>query len=392
MQQVSKIGASLVFFVGIAYASLFSFGVIDNIRGPFYPDVLQDLSLNSTTGSLYFALCSLMSFLLSLSGQILIKRFRTIQLLAIACFSLALSFVGLGFSANLFFLLVSAMLLGVAFGILNFAQNLLVQEAAPLHLRRRLYSGLHAMYGLSSLVAPLLANLFRDMGLSWRHTFVIVAALPFLVGLSCLPKLRARAIVHEDGHNPRLTWAETKMALLFSVIIACYLFGELAVSTRMVQWLRADRMFSPEEANLYLALFFCLLLIGRLIFTFIHFSHSNEIVLRISAGVSVVLYTLGLWGSPIWMALTGLSMAPFFPVAMDHVAHIFGKKGSSGLAFILGLGSLSICILHIVLGVLTDWVGLTQALLVGPAALSLIVLLLWPWFLGSHRVTVNPSP
>ena len=45
------------------------------------------------------------------------------------------------------------------------------------------------------------------------------------------------------------------------------MFGELGVSTRLVTLLRTVYGMAPDEANNYLAIFFALLLTGRIIFT-----------------------------------------------------------------------------------------------------------------------------
>jgi hypothetical protein len=44
-------------------------GLIDNARGPFFPEILKDLELNGTYGSTFFATTSLLAFVGSLSSH-----------------------------------------------------------------------------------------------------------------------------------------------------------------------------------------------------------------------------------------------------------------------------------------------------------------------------------
>ena len=43
----------------ISFASLFVFGISDNIRGPLFPEILKEFNISDSMGSLMFALSSL---------------------------------------------------------------------------------------------------------------------------------------------------------------------------------------------------------------------------------------------------------------------------------------------------------------------------------------------
>jgi hypothetical protein len=124
-----------------------------------------------------------------------------------------------------------------------------------------------------------------------------------------------------------------------------------------------------------LSAFFLTLLAGRVFFSFVHFAGlGNWLILCVSAGLSAVLYLLALHVSPLWFVACGLSLAPFFPMAMEQVSVSFHATGAQALGFVLGFGSLSIVLMHLVLGYCTDHFGLTAALHVAPAALLTIAL------------------
>ena len=72
-------------------------------------------------------------------------------------------------------------------------------------------------------------------------------------------------------------------------------------------------------------------------------------------------------------------MAPFYPVLMDEVARHFGRKGAQAMGFIIGSGSGSVVLMHILIGQVNAAWGLTTALAMCAAALALLALLLLAW-------------
>jgi fucose permease len=349
--------------------------LIDNVRGPFFPDVLQDLQLNATLGSLFFAVTNLFAFVGSSTSHRIVRGNSSLYLMGISSLAMTVGFAAMSRSPSLTIMLPFCALLGWGYGALNLAQNLMISEASAPHRRRRLFSGLHSMYAFASLLAPLIASLFRDLGQGWRECFFTLALLPLgLVWFSW------RWRDHQPPpqiHTERLSRHEWWGCALFSLMMAGYLWGEISVSTRLVQWLRADLSFSPELANLYLVGFAMTLFVGRLLFTFLRLNGMNNWrILLFSATAGAGVYFCGLWFSPLWFVVCGLCLAPFFPIAMEQIALSFHGKSAEALGFVLGAGSFSIVLMHVTVGALTDIFGIGRALYVGPLCLATIAVAL----------------
>ena len=355
----------------IAYISLLILSLLDNLRGPFYPELIADLQLSATAGSAFFAVTNLFSFIGSWSSHRILKHRSSLQLMTVSSVFVGFGYAAIALSPRYGYLLGACMLFGFAYGALNLAQNVMVFEGSPPLRRRQMFSGLHAMYGLASLAAPLLASVFIESGYSWGQGFLIMAALPALT-LLMLGHVKAKPSLREKPVEP-LTHTEWTYCLIFSTMMAGYLWGEISATSRLVLWLRRDHGFTPELANLYLSGFFLALLCGRMIFTVLHFQNfGNWRILMISAGLSSVCYALGLYASPIWMVVSGLTMAPFFPVAMEQVSRLFPEKSAQALGFIIGFGSLSVVVMHMTVGIFTDHFGIARALTLGPTTLAMV--------------------
>lgn len=374
--------------IALSYISLLLLGWLDMGRSPFFPDVIQDLSLNPIQGSLFFAVTSLISYFIGFYNDGLLKKMSSLRMLQIGSVILGVGYFLISRAPSFPVLLCGSAVFGVGYGVLSFVQNVIIQEWAPSAIRRRLFVGLHSMFGMAALLAPLSASAFISFGWNWRGTFLFLSALPVILAFASLkwfrhpPKKDHSQDVPVTGHDL------SRLALWGAALsVAFHMFGEIGVETRLVLLLRSVYGETPERANMYLAIFFMLYLAARVVFALLDFRHlSNKWVMIASASGSTVILVLSLLTHhPHWMIFSGLTMAPFYPVGMNFLAEAFGAKHAArALSFGVALCSLTTVVLHFVLGILTDLLGLEKALWLAPAGLVLCVVFL-------SRQVDNPS-
>lgn len=370
--------------IWISYLSLLVLGWMDNIRAPFFPDLIHSLHLDGTSSSLFYVSASLAAFLSSWYASRFLKAVPSLRLMKGALVLMGGGFILIAASRTFAGLLIDSTIFGIGFGFLTNAQNIIVQESAPPRWRRRIFSGLHSMYAASALLAPLTAALLLDAHMGWRRAFMGlgVLALAFFVYLQLFERSRGPT----DHSHSAPSKIPAKWLWLVGFSVALYMFGEVSATSRLVLWMRDFKQDSAQTANLYLAMFCALLLVGRLSFSFLA-SWSNVRILCVSAWSAAVFYALGLSVHPLFLVVAGLLMSPFFPISMDHISELFGAQAPEALGFSLGLCSLMVVVLHFTLGILTDMVGLTAALWVGPAGLVAVgAMVIWT---NSQRETLR---
>lgn len=351
---------------------------MDNLRGPFFPEIIADLGLGATAASSFYAATSMAGFVGSFVSHRLLKNRNVLKVLTVMSVLFSAGFAGVSQSYSYPVLIFFCILFGWAYGFLNVLQNLLVAEAAPPAKRRRLLNGLQGMYGLAALSAPMTASLMRNLGFSWRTAFLSVALLALAVPVLSWRKRGVHLHAHEDQPVERLNRRELGMVLFLAAIMCIYMWGELSASTRLVLWLRTERGFDPQSADMQLGLFFLGMLTGRVTFSFLSFENfNNRAILMLSSLSSSSLYLVGLHTFPWLIALSGAAFAPFFPVMVDECSTIFKRKSAQALGLIIGFGNMSIMAMHMTVGVLTGQFGLTAALHCGPIAMLIVFVLLW---------------
>lgn len=364
----------------MAYMSLLILGLMDNIRGPFYPDVLHDLSLNSTRGSIFFAAASFAALGGNFLGSFLLGKFTAHGLMNFSVIGLGFGFWLIGRSFDFASMVIFCSVFGIHFGMLNVSQNVVVQKNAGTEYRRRIFNGLHGMYGLAALVAPLLASLFLSFGWNWKASFSFVGICSGIIGMAFLLRGwkwdQVRVVAHDDDQTPVFKFS---LGLLLALALGFYVVAELALSTRFPLWVREVYGFTPQQGNAYMAMFCGGLFVSRMVFTFVPFARfSNVFVLSMSAFLGLIVFSLGLIFHPLFAAASGIFMGPFYPVIMDEMSRRCGAKASKVIGWSITLASMFIVAMHFTLGILTDIFGIERALWFGPTSLSfsLLVLLL----------------
>ncbi len=362
-----------------AYASLLLFGVSDNIRGPLFPEILYSFSISDSKGSWFFSVSSTLGILGAFLCPWFIKKWGEIRSLQISIILLLTSQIFISGSQNFTELLLATALFGYALAMMGVVQNFLVVQGSPEPYKNRILSGMHSMYAASSLLAPLMINfllLFPRSSFEkelWRSVFQYTAVFSLALLLWTLrkrqwqlkptDKIQKAPKIGDEASEPLFT------RLYFAIILACYVGAEVLVSTRLAIYLRREYAGTLEESSWYTAAFFLSLLAGRVLFSFWTPKEKVHTQLFASLIVSSVLLILGLVVHPLFLALSGLSMAPFYPLMMSWAGEIFRHKLSSAIGWGVSFSNLSVLGMHIFLGAVSDWPGIRYGFMIGPLLL-----------------------
>lgn len=364
-------------YIVLSYISLFALGLSDNIRGPLYPEILRTFHLNDSEGALLFAVSSISSFFGSLSGSQLLQRFNKIRVLDVGLLLCTVGLLGLALAPSFFWMLVSSVFFGVSMGIMGVSQNTLAALGSTPEKRNRILAGLHSMYGLASLLAPLFVSfIWAQLG-NWRWVFALAALVPAAIVVYSFFANTQRE--PEAVTNPSASLVKESMGLRFwvALMLGSYVITEIMVSSRLALYVTRVQSETLEVASFYVSGFFVFLLMGRLACTFFHPKFlSLKAQLLIYLLSTIVLLLLGLHLHPIGFVLSGLSMAPIYPLAISYMAEKFPQSLAKTISTAMATQSFLIVLMHLGVGRLTDLFGIHAALYLGPVAVLVAVVLL----------------
>jgi fucose permease len=325
-------------------------------------------------GSLMFAISSLSGFIASHFARYLLNRFDRKSILQGACIGMMATLLGLALSPNFTFFLIFSFLFGLNAGIIGLIPNILVPLGASAEKKQQLLSGLHAMYGVSSLIAPLIVAGLALLINSWRYIFVFVILAPLSLLLYSLHKS------HEPHHKKPIVSLEEKkekrlknykpqmfLALMLSFAVA----AEVMISSRLALYMRRVWNYDLELSSLYVTYFFLSLLFGRLLFTGIKFNRSIYFQLSICLALTAAFIIAGLYVHPLFLAVSGFSIAPFYPLAITLISSEFPHDLDTAVSYMMATDSIMLAIMHILVGQLSDIFSIQTAILLGVVFLSM---------------------
>ena len=176
-----------------------------------------------------------------------------------------------------------------------------------------------------------------------------------------------------DGEgSPAPFWGKVSVSGLF----AFYVVAEILVSTRLALYMRENFSMNLEQSSLYVTYFFIFLFIGRLVFAFLRIPGSVKLQMNLSLIFSLICLFFGLSIHPFFLAIVGLTMAPYYPLSVAYISQKTGRNERHYLTLAMSIQSLSVVGMHLGAGYLTDSGGVKQAFSIGVGALIISFLCL----------------
>lgn len=325
------------------------FGISENIKGPAIPRIQFDfmlseaqigtlLSLNSLG---YLIACSFTAYLTKLWG---IKR---VTIIAFASMALSGVFMFLAqhyglFTASYFLMYIGNGMLEIALAILG-ARIFVRNTGMMMNLA-------HGFYGLSSIVAPLIATglmkvTINDYTLDWRGMYLVMLSLsvvPILFAL--LSKFPGE--VQETSQRTSFGKLLRDPVLWLTVLILTFgVVSELAVGGWLVNFLEKAYGWETVSASGMLSGFFLCFTIARLVLGLLTDKFGYTISLIIFSLMSALCTFVAILGGEsvaVLFALSGIGIAMIYPTVMAFIAKRYPNESDTVITFtvtLMGVGS-----------------------------------------------------
>lgn len=343
--------------IASGYGLLLAGAYLDNARGPLLSVLKRQLDLSYSQASAFLVSGYAAALVGNLSLLPLLNRYGERRITLGAC-GVGLVTCALGFLVVDF---ASSILLGVALGftIASFGVmcNVLVLRGSRPAEQARTLCGLHAMYGLGSLIAPLALSGLLSRGVAWPWLLLAFPPLSVLAVLGLM-----RGVKEEEGGLPpvRETSRLNGRQILVLFTLGLYVAGEVVVSMWLSTYLVATRGMAVEETTIYVSGFFFLMATSRLTWFLSLRKGWERAVLLGSLLVPAACVVVGHQGHPWAFAGAGV-MGGFFPVFLGRVSHRFPEQARAITVWILVAvqGTLMAC--HTLVGAIADELGMETA-------------------------------
>ena len=324
----------------IIYLAFISLGLPDSLLGSAWPSLYPVLGVPVSSMGLLSMLTSLGTIVSSLQSDRLTRTFGTGRVTAFSTALTALALFGFSVSRSFWMLCLWAVPYGLGAGSIDAALN----NYVALHYKSRHMSWLHCMWGVGTVISPMLMSHALSAGQGWSSGYRTVACLQTVIAaiLFCsLPLWKGRA-ASADSPEPdakalrlgevfRIPGAKEVMACFF-----CYCALETTAGNWASSYLTLTKGVPAETAAAFAGLFYTGITVGRALCGFITFKLNDTQMIRLgqgvlAAGVAALLlpapYILSLAG----LVLIGLGCAPIYPSIIHSTPDHFGADKSQAV-------------------------------------------------------------
>ncbi|MHB1347550.1 MAG: MFS transporter, partial [Candidatus Humimicrobiaceae bacterium] len=318
------------------------------------------------------------------------RRFKRSNIILTCYVLLFVINITLFFSKQLALFYVLSAIGGYLIGI-NYIQSTENILACKVKNKDRIITLMVTFYPLGALVAPLISSTFVKNNISWRYTYLVIAAVVvFIIMLYISISLKGQNKVIANSVQ-KITLKEIfvnrdiNIIYFVTMLIAViYIVGETVFTNWSPTYLRLAKNFNIQSAALGLTFFQTFIVLGRFIIsTIAQKVNFKTILLSISglALLSTVLFVLSNSKTLIYItiSLAGLGFSAMYPMIVSSGSTLYNKGRGVLASFIFAIAyfgiSMTPFITRSIAAVNLDFSVLVALIFTGTAALLIIFLI-----------------
>ncbi|MFE5323449.1 MFS transporter [Paenibacillus sp. NPDC056579] len=337
------------------------FGLSENIKGPAIPRIQYDFGLDEQQLGTLLSLNSL-GYLIACSFTAYLTRIWGIKTVSMIAFgSMVLSGVLIFFSHSYPVFTSSYFILYIGNGMLEIGLAIL---GARIFVRNTgtMMNLSHFFYGLSSIVAPIIAS--GMMTVSWfGHVFDWRGMYLIMLSLAVLPMIPAFMSTFPGDHTSHEDRIPLKQLLrdpalwLLVLVLSFGVVSEMAVGGWLVNFLEKAYQWDSVSASGMLSAFFLCFSAARLVLgpvtDKIGFTLSL-IIFSCFSGICTLIAIVGGESLAYLFAAAGIGIAPVYPTVMALIAKRYPHGSDTAITFIVTLMGVGSVIGNYAIGAITN--------------------------------------
>ena len=364
----------------VSYLGYFFVGLVTIIRSPTLPFMIQDFNISLAIAGAVFTFRSIGSFFGVLLGGILSDVLGRKPLIVLGCLIQGIALAATALTKSWSFVLLFLFINGMAGGSLSTSLNALIAE---LNAERRgaALNALHGIYGLGSLIGPLLIGLILTWQFGWRAVYYGAAALwiLFMILILASPFPKTKKEAETSGRSKIELRAFLLNPVFLLLFFVSFIYNGSAHS--LVGWINTymnQLEYSAFLGSSMLTIFYLGLTIGR----FLCSAWSDRIgysriILYCTVG-SLAFYPAAIYsGHPLLIAigvfLSGLFLSGLHPTGLAYANKLFPDSAGTATGILSAAMSLGAGIVPWLAGIIADKSGFRAGLGLGLALLIVLM-------------------
>lgn len=372
-----KIQKSNIFVIIFIFAIMLMNAAAENVRGVFIPLFKRDFLINNTEIGFMLMISSAAYIAFSYIGGILCEKVGQKRVFLLGLTSMVVSLIILSFANNFFIVIVGMFIMNIGLSLVSIAINTLI-PVLFLSFQAIIMNLTHFCYGLGSTVTQRATGILVFNGMDWRRIYLVEALLFFtLLVLLTFVKIPIYSREKTSNKTKSSDILKNKVVYFYMAALGFYVFAETSTGNWLVNYIEKLYSYDKSKSSFYLALFFGVLTIGRLIGGFIveRLGYMKTVLMFLTT--AFVLYISGLLIGEkglIIVSISGFFFSVAFPTIVLTISRVFKESSSYATGVIITASSTINMLLSLVMGYLNDKIGVQAAFYFIPISLIISIL------------------
>ena len=324
----------------IIYVAFISLGLPDSLLGSAWPSMYLQLGVPVSYAGIISMIISLGTIISSLNSDRLTRALGTGKVTAISVGMTAAALFGFSVSGQFWMLCLWAIPYGLGAGSVDAALN----NYVALHYESRHMSWLHCMWGIGTMISPMVMGAALAGGMPWTSGYRYIALFQILltaVLFVSLPLWQKRTVgtSGKEAAPTALTFGQVLHLPGAKEVMLCF-FCYCALETTTGLWassyLTLSRGVPAGTAASFASLFYIGITAGRAACGFLTLKFNDVQMIRMGQGILAVGVLALLVPGPQVLALAGLVLvglgcAPIYPSIIHSTPDHFGAERSQAV-------------------------------------------------------------
>ena len=324
----------------IIYVAFISLGLPDSLLGSAWPSMYPQLGVPVSYAGIISMIISLGTIISSLNSDRLTRALGTGKVTAISVGMTAAALFGFSVSGQFWMLCLWAIPYGLGAGSVDAALN----NYVALHYESRHMSWLHCMWGIGTMISPMVMGAALAGGMPWTSGYRYIALFQILLTAVLFVSLplwqkRTAGTSGEEAAPTALTFGQVLHLPGAKEVMLCFFcYGALETTAGLwaSSYLTLSRGVPAGTAASFASLFYIGITAGRAACGFLTLKFNDVQMIRMGHGILAVGVLALLVPGPQVLALAGLVLvglgcAPIYPSIIHSTPDHFGAERSQAV-------------------------------------------------------------
>lgn len=364
-----------IYAIVASFAVMLIMAITESIRGILIPTFKLDFNINDTQiGG--FLLISTFAYILGtfIAGK-LSRIANQKQLSIMGMMISATGFLGTAFAQTYVHLVLGYVVLTIGIGFVILGLNTIVPAIKVMYIGI-IINMLHFFYGLGATITQRVAGYLITNGISWRYIFIAFAGL-YVIGIVLYSFVKMPKKENVSRSLEKIHSYEKPLIVMFCLGLGFYITAEIQTANWLVNYLGEIYEYNTNEASKYVATFFGMLAIGRLLGGYILEKVGYLRSITTCLVIGLITYSIGLINESTLMMLSisGIFFSLVYPTSMLVIQKMFEHNAMKVVSIVSMAASVVNMISGYLIGYLNDNIGVKLSYMSIPISIGIALIL-----------------